>query len=201
MVLKFLINNPLIIGLITMLLMWSDYLLTLVQEKERKEHYSEHYQSYPVNTIEGNPAIQESVSKLKIFNLRHFTATIIAGIGLPVALLYIPNLLQEFFLGFIWGMLLIVDTQHLTNLLGYRASRRGLHGKLFLHQRTGLIIQSSRYLAIALFLFVLAVLSGSLIIYGVTIAGFVSSLRLFMLSIKAAPIEKEDLPPENIVAK
>lgn len=198
MVLKFLMNNPFIIGFITMLLMWSDYLLTLVQEKERKEHYSKHYKSYPVNTIEGNPAIQESISKLKIFNLRHFTATIIAGVGLPAALLFLPNQLQEFFLGFIWGMLLIVDTQHLTNVLGYRASRRGLHGKLFLHQRTGLIIQSSRYLAIALFLFVLAVLSDSLLIYGVTVAGFVSSLRLFMLSKKVAPIGEEDLPPENI---
>jgi hypothetical protein len=43
MVLKFLISSPPIIGLVTMLLMWSDYLLTLVQEKERKEHYSKHY--------------------------------------------------------------------------------------------------------------------------------------------------------------
>lgn len=201
MAVKFLINNPVIIGLITMLLMWSDYLLTLLQEKERKEHYSEHYQSYPVNTIEGNPAIQESVSKLKIFNPRHFTTTIIAGIGLPVALLFMPKLLQEFFIGFIWGMLLIVITQHLTNVIGYRASRRGLHGKLFLHQRTGLIIQSGRYLATALFLLILAVLSESQIIYGVTIAGFSSSLRLLILSKKVAPIEKEDLPPENIVAK
>jgi hypothetical protein len=198
MAVKFLMNNPVILGLITVLLMWSDYLLTLVQEKERKEHYSKHYQSYPVNTIEGNPAIQESVLKLKIFNLRHFTATIIAGIGLPVALLFMPKLLQEFFIGFIWGMLLIVNTQHLTNVIGYRASRRGLHGKLFLHQRTGLIIQSGRYLATALFLLILAILSDSLIIYGVTIAGFLSSLRLFMLSKKIAPIEKGDLPPENI---
>lgn len=38
MVFKLLMNNPLIIGFITMLLMWSDYFLTLVQEKERKEH-------------------------------------------------------------------------------------------------------------------------------------------------------------------
>jgi hypothetical protein len=49
MVLKLLMNNPLITRLITMLFMWSDYLLTLVQEKERKEHYSKHYTSYPVN--------------------------------------------------------------------------------------------------------------------------------------------------------
>jgi len=55
MIVKFLMNSPVVIGFITMLLMWSDYFLTLLQEKERKEHYSQHYQSYPVNTIEGNP--------------------------------------------------------------------------------------------------------------------------------------------------
>ena len=201
MAFNFLMANPVIIGFITMFLMWGDYLLTLVQEKERKEHYSKHYQSYPVNTIEGNPIMQEAVAKLKIFNPRHFTATIISGIGLPVALIYMPSLIREFFLGFIWGTLLIVITQHLTNVLGYRTSRRGLHGKLFLHQRTGLIIQSGRYLATALFLLTLAVLSESQIIYGVTIAGFSSSLRLLILSKKVAPIEKEDLPPENIIAK
>jgi len=196
MVVKFLMNNPVIIGLITMLLMWSDYLLTLLQEKERKEHYSKHYQSYPVNTIEGNPVMQESVAKLKIFNTRHFIATIIAGIGLPFALLYIPDLLRVFFLGFIWGILLIVNTQHLTNLLGYHASRKGIHGKLFLHQKTGLMIQSKRYLATSLFLLVLTILSESQVIFGITIAGFVSSLRLLLLSKKVAPIE-EDLPPAN----
>jgi hypothetical protein len=201
MVLEFIINHPIVIGLITIFLMLSDYFLTLVQEKERREHYSKHYQSYPVNIIEGNPIMQEAISKLKIFNPRHFTATIISGIGLPIALLYMPGLLREYFLGFIWGILLIVNTQHLTNVLGYRNSRIGLHGKLFLHQRTGLIIQSGRYLATALFLLVLAVLSESQIIYGVTIAGFSSSLRLLILSKKVAPIEKEDLPPENIVAK
>ena len=201
MVVKFLMNNPVIVGLITMLLMWSDYLLTLLQEKERKEHYSKHYQSYPVNTIEGNPVMQESVEKLKIFNIRHFIATIIAGIGLPFALVYIPILLTDIFLGFIWGILLIVNTQHLTNVLGYRASRRGLHGKLFLHQRTGLIIQKNRYLETAFFLLVLAILSESQIIYGITIAGFASSLRLLILSKKVAPIEKEDLPPVNNITE
>ena len=65
MILKFLMDNPVILGLFIMLLMWSDYLLTLLQEKERKEHYYKHYQSYPINTIEGNPAFIEAVSKLK----------------------------------------------------------------------------------------------------------------------------------------
>lgn len=198
MVFKFLMNHPVLIGLITMLFMWSDYLLTLVQEKERKKHYSKHYQSYPVNTIEGNPAFAEAVAKLKIFNPRHFAATVIISVVIPLFLLYIPEIYCEIFLGYAWGIFLIVIAQHLNNLLGYRVSRKGLHGKLFLHQRTGLLIQSARYLSITIFLFILAILSESQIIYGATIAGATSTLRLFLLSKKVAPIEKEDLPPENI---
>ena len=76
-----LINNPVICGLITVLLMWSDWLLTIAQEKERQNHYFKHYQSYPVNTIEGNPAFQNIITKKKIINPKHFTAALIIGTG------------------------------------------------------------------------------------------------------------------------
>ncbi len=198
MVFKFLMNNPFVIGLVTILLMLSDYFLTLIQEKERRDHYSKHYQSYPIDTIEGNPAFQESVSKLQIINPKHLIATVIIGIGLPFFLFFIPDIYREIFLGYVWGLFLIVITQHLNNLIGFRISRKGVHGKLLLHQRTGLLIQSGRYLSIALFLLILSILSESQIIYGVTIAGFTSSLRLLILSKKIVPIEKNDLPPENI---
>ncbi|MCB0747467.1 MAG: hypothetical protein KDC90_08380 [Ignavibacteriae bacterium] len=111
-------NNPLIIGMITMLLMLSDYFLTLAQEKERKEHYSENYQSYPFNTIEGSPAFQKSVSKLQIINPKHLIATIIIGSGIPILILIMPAYLREIFLGYVWGIFLIVITQHLNNLMG-----------------------------------------------------------------------------------
>ena len=65
---------------------------------------------------------------------------------------------------------------------------------------TGLIIQSGRYLSLTLFLLILSILSGSEIIFGVTIASLTSSLREYILSKKVAPIEKNDLPPENIDA-
>jgi len=200
MVFKLLIKNPLVIGLITMLLMWSDYMLTLLQEKERKEHYSKHYQSYPVNTIEGNPAFIEAVSKIKIFNPKHFIATIVIGVGIPLVLLNISEIFREIFLGYIWGLFFIVIAQHLNNLMGYWVSRKGLHGKLFLHQRTGLRIQSTRYLSITILLLFLSILSESQIIYGATIAGATSALRLFILSKKITPIDKDDLLPKDIDA-
>ena len=198
MILKFLMDNPVILGLFIMLLMWSDYLLTLLQEKERKEHYYKHYQSYPINTIEGNPAFIEAVSKLKAFNPKHFIATLIIGAAVPIALFYIPESYREIFIGYVLGIFFIVDAQHLNNLIGYRFSRKGLHGKLFLHQRTGALIQSARYLSITILLLFLSIISGSQIIYGATIAGLTSALRLFLLSKKVVPIEKEDLSPENI---
>jgi hypothetical protein len=63
------------------------------------------------------------------------------------------------------------------------------------------MIQSGRYLSITLFLLALSILSESQIIYGVTIAGLTSSLRLFILSKKIPPIGKDDLPPENIITE
>ena len=201
MVFKFLMANPVIIGLVTMLLMWGDWLLTLVQEKERKGHYSKHYQSYPINTIEGNPAFIEGVSKLKFFNPKHFVATLIIGVAVPFVLLYTTGNYSEIFLGYFWGLFFIVIAQHLNNLIGYRVSRKGLHGKLFLHQRTGSLIQAARYLSIAILLLFLSVLSGSQMIYGATIAAFTSAVRLFILSKKVAPIEANDLPPGNNVVE
>ena len=198
MILRLLMDNPVILGLFIMLLMWSDYLLTLLQEKERKEHYYKHYQSYPVNTIEGNPAFIEAVSKLKIFNPKHFIATLIIGAAVPIALFYIPEIYREIFLGYVLSIFFIVNAQHLNNLIGYRVSRRGLHGKLFLHQRTSALIQASRYLSITILLLFLSIISGSQIIYGATIAGLTSALRLYLLSKKVAPIGKEDLSPEDI---
>lgn len=54
--------SPVLVGLITFGLMWGDWFLTTLQERERSSHYAEHYQSYPINTIEGNPMLQSSAS-------------------------------------------------------------------------------------------------------------------------------------------
>ncbi|MCJ7448989.1 MAG: hypothetical protein MUO72_15000 [Bacteroidales bacterium] len=192
---EWLINNPTVFGLITLVLMQIDWLLTLSQEKERKEHYFKHYQSYPINTIEGSPAFQNSVAKRQYINPKHLIASVIIGIIVTFALILIPDRFSALLIGFVWGVYLIVCTQHLTNLTGYIASRKGLHGKLFLHQRTGYLIQSGRYFSIALFLFFLSILSGSEIIYGVTIAGFISSIRQLLLLKKVPKINQDDLPP------
>jgi len=192
------INYPVILGLITFLLMYSDWLLTIIQEKERIKHYSEHYQSYPINTIEGSPILnlQKSVSKRQIINPRHFIIAVAVGLLIAYDIPKESITRRELFLGFVWGLTLIVNTQHLSNLIGYKAGKKGIYGKLWMHQRTGYITQSGRYFSTSLFLLILSVLTGSHFIYGVTIAGFISSIRQLIWIIKVPKINKNDLPPE-----
>jgi hypothetical protein len=198
---EWLISNPVIFGLITFILMCLDWGLTILQENERKEHYFEHYQSYPINTIEGSPSFQHAVSQRRLINPKHFIASVIIGIAVSFALILIPRGFSALFIGYIWGVFIIVCSQHLNNLFGYIASRKGLHGKLFLHQRTAYLIQSGRYFSIAILLLILSILTGSEIIYGVTIAGFTSGFRQIIWLRKVSLIGKNDLPPETEISK
>ena len=198
---EWLIYNPVIFGLITTFLMFIDWGLTILQENERQEHYFKHYQSYPINTIEGSPAFQRAVEKRRLLNPKHFIASVIIGTAVSFALILIPRGFSALFIGYIWGLFIIVCTQHLNNLFGYIASRKGLHGKLYLHQRTAYLIQSGRYFSISILLLTLSVLSGSEIIYGVTIAGFTSAFRQIIWLRKVSLIDKNDLPPELEISR
>lgn len=188
--------SPIIVGLITFGLMWGDWLLTTLQERERSSHYAEHYQSYPVNTIEGNPLLQSPVQKAQLIEVRHILIAAVLSMVVAFAITIFQAQYRELFLGYVWGLFLIVGNSHLGNIIGYRASRRGLHGKLYLHQRTALLVQMGRYAALTLFLAILAVCSTSIFIGGTAIASLTSTLRQLIWLRKVAPIPVVDLPPE-----
>jgi hypothetical protein len=187
--------DPVAMGVVTFLLMWSDWVLTVLQERERRLHYAEHYLSYPVNTIEGNPYYQKAVSERRMIDPRHIIPALAFSALAACALVLIPKDVRALFIGYMWGLFLIVDTTHIGNLIGYRAGRRGLHGKLALHLRTGYIIQMGRYLALAGFLVVVAVLSESLFMAGVAIAGLTSAVRQLVWMRKTPAIDPADTPP------
>ena len=187
--------HPWAAGIVTFLLMWSDWLLTILQERERQFHYAEHYQSYPVNTIEGSPLLQSAVTARRIVEPKHLIPALILSVLTAYALVWIPWNFRTAVIGYVWGLFLIVDTTHLGNLIGYRAGRRGLHGKIFLHLRTGYVIQMGRYLALAAFLSLLAVCSASPFITGVAIAGLTSAVRQLMWLRKMPAIDAADVPP------
>lgn len=197
--------HPWTTGVVTFFLMWSDWLLTVLQERERHLHYAEHYQSYPLNTIEGNPMVQSTINKLyestgkvrRIAEPKHLIPALILSALVAIALVWMPQDFRVVLIGYVWGLYLIVDTTHLGNFLGYRASRRGLHGKLYLHQRTGYLVQLGRYLALAVFLILLALCSASLFIVGVAIAGVSSAVRQLVFMRKIPAIDETDEPPEG----
>ncbi len=178
--LSWLTDQPIVVGLVTAALMLADWMLTVAQEKERRLHYSEHYQSYPVDTIEGNPALRDSVATRRLFHPRHLVAALAVGAMVALAMAVVSTPWHEPLVGYFWGIFLIVCSQHLSNLIGYRAARHGVYGKLWLHLRTGHITQAGRYFSLTLLLLVLAVLSASPFIYGVTVAGLTSCLRQFV---------------------
>ena len=194
---NWIIENSIVAGIITTLLMWIDWILSLAQEKERRLHYFEHYQSYPINTIEGNHIVRKDVENLKVINLKQNLIAIGLGVFVSIFLKRIPLESGLIFTGFIWGIFFIVNTQHLSNLISYRFSRKGIHGKIFMHQRTGYFIQSGRYFSTFIFLLILSLLIENLFLYGLTMAAFMSSLRMFIWIKKVPKIDKDDLPPEN----
>jgi len=187
--------HPWATGVVTFILMWCDWSLTILQERERQQHYAEHYESYPVNTIEGSPFYQSTVKATRIAEPKHLIPALIISTLVAIALVWIPQLLHIAFIGYVWGLFLIVITTHLGNLIGYRASQKGLHGKLFLHLRTGYIIQMGRYLALAALLIILAICSASPFIAGVAVAGVTSALRQLLWKRKIPDIGANDSPP------
>jgi hypothetical protein len=188
-------DRPWETGIVTFFLMWSDWFLTILQEKERQAHYAEHYESYPVNTIEGSPLYQKAVTAKRIAEPRHLIPALVLSVVVGLALTWIPYIFRPLMIGYVWGLYLIVGTTHFGNLLGYRAGRKGLHGKLYLHLRTGYIVQMSRYIALAVFLILLAACSASLFIAGVAIAGVTSAARQLVWMRKVPAIDEADAPP------
>jgi hypothetical protein len=193
-------SHPLIAGVVTFLLAWVDWLLTILQERERQLHYADHYQSYPVNTIEGNQKYQSTVNAKRIVEPKHLIPALIMTVIVTIALVWVPQNLRPLLLGYVWGLYLIVDTTHFGNLLGYRAGRHGLHGKIYLHQRTGYLMQMGRYFALSLFLILLAVCSASLFIVGVAVGGVSSAARQLVWMRKIPAIDEPDVLPASVHA-
>jgi hypothetical protein len=191
-------SYPLIAGVVTFLLAWVDWVLTILQERERQLHYGEHYQSYPVNTIEGNQRFQSAVTAKQIVEPRHLIPALIMAVIVTVALVWIPQDFRPLLLGYVWGLYLIVVTTHFGNLLGYRAGRHGLHGKIYLHQRTGYLMQVGRYFALSLFLILLAACSASLFIVGVAVGGISSAARQLVWMRKIPAIDEPDVLPASV---
>jgi hypothetical protein len=190
-------THPAAAGAITFLLMWSDWLLTLWQKRQRETYQSDHTRTYPVDTIEGNLLLKSAIEQKRWIEPKHFSAALLVSVATALGLLYVPSPLRPVLLGYVWGLFLIVDTTHIGNLIGYRVCRRGTHGQLWLHQRTAFLVQAGRYAALALLLVVLAILSASPFMAGVACAGIGSVVRQFGWLRRTPKISANDGPPSD----
>lgn len=194
-------HHPVAAATATFALMTSDWLLTVWQQRERARHGSDRTRTYPVDTIEGNPLLRSAVHRARWFAPRHAIAAVVLSALVGLGLAYAPPPWRVPLLGYVWGLFLIVDATHLGNLLGYRACRRGTHGQLWLHQRTGYLVQAGRYAALAVLLVVLALLSGSAFLAGVAVAAVSTVLRQFVWLRRVPAIAADDAPPAPAVDK
>jgi len=190
-------QHPVAAGCVTFLLMWSDWLLTIWQQRERQTHGADHTRTYPIDTIEGNPLMQAAVARRRVLEPRHLLAALCVSAFVIYGLISLHADWRIPLLGYVWGLFLIVDTTHIGNLIGYRVSRHGIHGQLWLHQRTGYLVQMGRYTALALLLIVLAILSGSSFLAGVAVAAGTTVLRQFVWLSKIPTITADDAPPDT----
>ncbi|NTW03535.1 MAG: hypothetical protein HGA19_20050 [Oscillochloris sp.] len=173
----FLVKNPVWVGVLLFVLMSLDRVLTIAQQREVTASYGRHYRIYPTNTIEGNPALQSSVQRAQYLSPKHLVLSVILSGAVAWVTQVIPDAFRVVFLGYILGIFLLVNTQHLSNLLGYRLGRSGVHGAITIHQRTALKTQSARYFAWFVLMLLLASLTWSPFLVGVAGAAIFSSLR------------------------
>ena len=194
---EWLVGRPFAVGLVTLILMSADWLLTRLQERERQPHYSQHYRTYPVDTIEGNPFLRAAVADQRIVEPKHLLPAIVLSAVVAYASTLLPSVWCPVFLGCVWGLFLIVGSSHLGNVIGYRVGRRGIHGKVWMHQRTAGLIQTGRYASLALLLVFLAFCSGSTFVAGAAVSGVTSSLRQFLWLWKLPAIPFDDACPTS----
>jgi hypothetical protein len=197
--------HPLAVGIATFALMWSDWLLTVWQQKVRDAYGSDHTRTYPIDTIEGNPLVRSAVQKKRLFTPRHLIAAVLVSVILPLGLDFAPSVWRVPLLGYVWGLFLIVNTTHIGNLIGYRVCRRGTHGLLWIHQRTAYLVQAGRYAALAVLLLIVAAMSDSPFLTGVAVAAVSSVIRQVIWlrrvpvipATDAAPVTRQEAPNQQ----
>lgn len=188
--------HPVAAGVVTLILMLVDWSLTVLQHRERAKYSANHYRSYPVDTVEGNPSLRAAVDRARILEPRHLVVAVPVSALVAVTLWWIPTVTRPLLLGYVWGLFLIVSATHLGNLMGYLGSRRGIHGHVWMHLRTGYLVQAGRYVGVTALLAALALCSGSVFVIGATVAGVTSTARQLAWIWRTPAIPDDDVAPE-----
>ena len=189
-------EHPAATGIATFILMLLDWGMTVLQHRERARYNRNHYRSYPVDTVEGNPSLQTAVSHARFLEPKHLAVAVPVSALVGATMWWMPAMARPLLLGFVWGQFFIVSATHLGNLIGYVGCRRGIHGRVLMHQRTGYVVQAGRYVGVTVLLVALALCSGSVFIVGTAVAGIASTARQFVWMRRFPAIAEDDAAPD-----
>jgi hypothetical protein len=191
------IQHPALAGALTFLLMEADWLLSIVQHRAMESHYKDHYETYPIRTVEGNPLLRRAVSHGRWIDLRH----LIPALVVSCIVYYVMSRLREdqalLVLGLIWGTFFALLAIHSRNVWSYAAGRRGVHGKIWIHMRTGYQMSLGQYAGLLIFAGLLAVLDPSPFLVGIALSCVVAIARVSVFLLRAPRIETGDPPPSE----
>lgn len=177
--------------------MVSDYALTVVGYRWYQQSYSQFilHENYELNPLWQN-AIQKS-SKKRLFNIKHlFLVGIICFLLLYIWLIVLiypqplTSMILELCLGMLFFVLLLVNLQHIINIIRFRyihknPDRSLLSGQVRISYTFSLMQSILSGLQVAVLLLICFLLTNSIFIFGGMVGEFVVSIRFALLMRKS----------------
>ena len=192
------LERPVLAGLVTYGLMLIDWLLTVARARAPGDPSRAHYRTYPVDTVEGNPLLRGAVEGRRPLSARHQAGSLLLGALTWFVLARNREPAWSFaFLGLVWGSSLVLLGRHAEILVSSAAARRGVHGLVHLHQRTGYLMGAGRYAGTLLVLSAICVLVPHPFLLGTAAACLLAALRQLLYRLRVPPIEPGDPPPQG----
>ena len=152
------------------ILMILDYYLTIYGDKLRLEGYSSHFE---IDSYELNPLWVKDVAKHKLFNFKHLSLVFVAALFVYyLNRTELDSALYKILYGALLTNFVLVNSRHISNILLFRCLRnnRGhIKGQVKLSERYVYAQSAIQYFGCAIIIAPLALISGSLYIYGALI--------------------------------
>jgi hypothetical protein len=161
------------------ILMFSDYLLTVLGATQKERKYSEHFKT---QHYELNPIWQKAISQKKWLNPRHSLLTILLS-GILACLLELGVLPEPFVQGLLGCLFVFFGMaigRHLSNILIFRRFAQcpeGISGQITMTHSLSLSISMYQYLVAAVPLAILAFFNPTPFVFG----GLAGAGMIFMV--------------------
>lgn len=190
-----LVRSPALAAVLTLVLMMADWLMTILQHRAMESHYKNHYETYPLRTVEGNPLLRGAVAQGRWIDARHLVPALFVSGIVYYAMSAFTERQAWLALGVIWGTFFTLLATHIRNVLSYAAGKRGVHGKIWIHIRTGYRMSLGQHAGFLVFTGFLAALDPNPFLVGVALSCVVALAKSTLYLLRAPRIETGDPAP------